>query len=337
MEALFTPLGHSGASKRLRFTQAVGYAVIGLLASASYSQAAEYVWTGAAGDGIWETAANWAGNAVPPNGNQIVINGNYSVKQTGSLNLTSALTPATNPVYGFILAGGATYDNRSGQDTFDGANPGSSFRIAGMPSVTNNALIDTGSTLLTDRFWLGNNPKADVTPQANRSNKVSTTTIKGTVIAVRDFVGYRPQWSEATEGGYILHLDGGSFITPVFSFGYSGSMGNSNLTAHVLISNGGYLDMGNVAANWTDSAVQYIDFLDTTGTLVFNKTGAWSNTSGVQALIDEGYIRASGGGNFNIVDNGSSWLISIPEPSTYALLIGGALLGLVLARRRLRR
>lgn len=47
--------------------------------------AENYTWNGSAGDGLWNTAANWTPNGIPATGDQVTLNGNESITFSGDV------------------------------------------------------------------------------------------------------------------------------------------------------------------------------------------------------------------------------------------------------------
>src|SRR5207249_976437 len=60
------------------------FAILGLFSVSS--MAATVTWTGSGGDGLWGTAANWSGNALPAAADNIVIGDGFGVINLGGVN-----------------------------------------------------------------------------------------------------------------------------------------------------------------------------------------------------------------------------------------------------------
>jgi hypothetical protein len=163
---------------------------------------------------------------------------------------------------------------------------------------------------------------------SGNTSKISVWTINGTVTA-NTFQGLVPS---TLTGGYSVLLDGGEFnITTTFNWKNQTFSGTP--TGNFTLSNNGTMTIGEMRSDWTDYSGFYVNFADVTGSLTFGKTN-WTTLALVEGLISNNHIRKDVAQAFQITDNDTSWTVTVvPEPSTWALLVG-SLTALVLLRRR---
>ena len=49
------------------------------------AQAVDYTWNGSAGDGLWDTAANWTPTGIPGTNDQVTLNGTENITLSGTV------------------------------------------------------------------------------------------------------------------------------------------------------------------------------------------------------------------------------------------------------------
>lgn len=295
------------------------------LAATSRAEVINHEWI--AGNGAWETKANWSPQPAATIGlstsafDRVTIDGNVTVNRTGSLIFSGLGTDGlkAGTFTALTLTGGATL------------NVSTSFRVSsasGSPNTAvRNVLIDTGSSLIVGT--------SITTGMQNSSANNSTWTVKGSVTAA-SFLGQKTT-SATFSGGFILNIDGGSFtIADTFDWGTPTTVTNLSTFGRITLSNSGSFAVGSIA-NWATSTSDnnYVNFADESGIFAIDNTTI--SLLEIQGLIADGYIRKGTGvtGDFDIFNTGEVWQISIapiPEPSTYALVAFGA--GAAILRRR---
>jgi len=296
-----------------------------LCAGAAHAEVINHQWIG--GDGDWATKANWnpapasvIGSGASSALDRVTISGQVTVTRTGDLLFSGlgkdALKAGT--IDAVTLLNGATL------------NVTGNFRVSsasGSPNtVSRNVLIDSGTSLIVG---------GDITTGIqNSSSVISTWVVRGSVEGNR-FLGLQST-SGTLNGGFILNIDGGSFsIAESFNFKSAGGT-LENLIGRINLSGNGIFTVGEIL-NWTGSSENYINFLDGSGVFTFAHS-TWTTKADVEELIERGFIRKgeSVSGDFNIVDTGTAWQVSIaaiPEPSGVALVAFGAGAAMLLLRK----
>lgn len=314
-----------------RFLQllACGFALSTTLSHAQTT----YNWTGSAGDGNWDTAGNWAptpdhvigtfeSGVYDTRVDSVVIDGPHNVNRTGSI----IFNPAGNSSKAITLLNGANLTASTSIQVYATSGAGNARSVE----------VGSGSSLTAETIATGTSN--------NSSNKV-TWDIYGALNATT-FNGRQGSTANNANqpSGYILNVNGGSMaISGTFNWKNLGYEPNLARVGQINISNGGIVNIGTMASDWVttewgNDPNNVVTFVDGSGSLKFGHTN-WSDSSSVQALIDNNYIRIGSGvgGNLNIMDAGDSWVITvIPESSTTVAAFGIAILSAVIALRKRR-
>ncbi len=269
-----------------------------------------YTWDGGAGTTAWEDANNWNPDGVPaPN------------TALDNVQISTAVTVVRTDALGFNFNPESTVADQTVLVLSNSGNlsVADNLQVQSSSRVRRDVLIASGSELsVAGRLQAG----------SGNTSKISVWTINGTVTA-NTFQGLVPS---TLTGGYSVLLDGGEFnITTTFNWKNQTFSGTP--TGNFTLSNNGTMTIGEMRSDWTDSSGFYVNFADVTGSLTFGKTN-WTTLALVEGLISNNHIRKDVAQAFQITDNDTSWTVTVvPEPSTWALLVG-SLTALVLFRRR---
>lgn len=293
---------------------------------------AQITWTGAGGDGLWNTAANWDSNSVPTSGDNVVIGGTTTVSvnsaaqaaqislgETAGDNVT--LNVNSNLTYGdsfgtsdWGLDTSTVIVNINNGGILSGANSNSSAsRIDGYAAIN----VNSGG-LLEDiyRIRLGIDINVDgsgvFVPIGNNQAVAAFSPNDGTSV-------------NATNGGIIRMLANGNGSTTLFQWAPTTTADLENATFEFDIIDG-YIPM--VGDEW--------DISNGALPLARGNIGDGSNISTVSAdglwefeydLSEWNTLSANNKGQITLLG-----VTAIPEPTTGAMLLGAA--ALLLTRRR---
>lgn len=305
----------------LSFSVATLLAVVGTSALALNASAATFNFTNGGGDNAYLNSANWSGGSVPDtaNGDTAVINNGSPVNYVAGPDLTLAnggqlqitngsWTQTVGPAYiqlsgnGSILVNGGTFNQgTSSSNPFNVTGSGNAFTVSsGVANIASSFNLNRGLTYLQS----------------------------GGVVNVN---GAETDFNSTTNT-----LAGGILNTALITGVNSGTFG-----ARFDIS-GGTLNLSGSAYNgiYSGGLTQYINFtLGSTG--VINWTNGTTTVSDVQNFVTAGVIEYNSGGygnlsDFSITSNAGvvTLALAVPEPTTYACLLGGLGAATVLYRRR---
>lgn len=292
---------------------------------AGSASAAVITWDNDSTDGNWDTETNWDTDGVPSDTDQVIISNGDTVTKTGDLTLNNNSTVDD----GLQLTNGTLTVTGSFSNT--------------VPSYTTNANMvsqlgvsggaSTGTLTVGETYTLGY--------KTSGSTRYATLDIfEGSSLTAADFVGRQVAYGTVTQnGGWKLNVLGGSVtITDTFAFTDGSESGNGRgifTIGSTGTATGGTVNIATMSDDWDNLTNNYVLFNDVLGSLTFGKTN-YENIADVQALIDGDHIQKDAGiaNNFSIVDNGTSWTVAVPEPSTFSALAGLMALGAVMVRRR---
>lgn len=274
-------------------------AVLGvfLLSSTLHAAPPEHLWTGE--DGKWETAENWDPATVPDKLSMVIIDKRVEV-DADDVVFSHTGEGMGGKFIALTLDGGARL-KVSGNLTVLSAAAAPNTAVRGV-RIGEESTLDVAGTLTTG--------------VQNASGATSIWTISGTVTADQ-FAGAKTR-SETSEprlaGGYILNVDGGKLtVRKLFDWAddratHPGSTGQIHLRA------GGEMTVGAMAADWTSSTENYINFADETGRLVFGKEN-WPARADVEGLIEKGFLRVdrSVARPLDIREENGAWVVAVKE------------------------
>ncbi|CAN5721026.1 hypothetical protein BH09VER1_BH09VER1_34720 [soil metagenome] len=295
-------------------------AVVGTSALALQASAATYNFTNGGGDNAYLNSANWSGTVVPntASGDTAVINNGSAVNYVAGPDLTlsnggqlqvtnGSFTQTVGPAYiqlagtGSILVNGGTFNQgTASSNPFNVTGTGNAFTVSsGVANISSSFNMNTGLTYLQS---------GGVVNVAGAETDFNTTTNT---------------------------LAGGTFNTKLITGVNAPGASRFDIT-------GGVLNLTGAAYNgiYAGGLTQYINFtLGSTG--VINWTSGSTTITDVQNFVTGGIIEYNSGGygnlsDFNITSNAGvvSLSLVVPEPSTYACLLGGLGACVVLYRRR---
>ncbi|GHB96021.1 PEP-CTERM sorting domain-containing protein [Cerasicoccus arenae] len=296
-----------------------------LLVSLS-AHAAVVTWDNGSTDGDWDTPENWDPTGIPAANDKVIINNGDSVSKTGSVFFNDIIGTSDD---GLSLTNGTL--TISGDFT--------SFTGGGSSSSVNSQIgVDGGATTATlnidGTLNIGNTNNTS-------SSSASMSIFGGSLVSTNIFQGrLSPSTSGHATGGWTINVLGGSLSAATFDWANTTNLDPDPIGRVIIGSTGtavgGTLSVTEMSDDWTDRAGQYVLFNDALGSLTFGKTN-YSNIADVQNLITNDFIRKDGSilDDFGITDNGSTWTVSIiPEPSTYAMLLGALVLPILFLRRK---
>tara|TARA_R100000027_G_scaffold61057_1_gene52181 strand:+ start:14601 stop:15548 length:948 start_codon:yes stop_codon:yes gene_type:complete len=290
------------------------------------AQATIYTWDNDSTDGDWDTAVNWDPASVPGEQDQAIIDNGDTVSKTGDLILRDKKETLDD---GLRLLDGTLSVSGNFTTTTQGGSGSSIKSDLGVSGGATTGTFDVGGTLR-----IGNT-------NSGSSSVASLNIFEGSLVSVGTFQGdISPSTSGSATGGWKVNVLGGTLTADLFDWGDHSSSTDPDPTANLILGStdsdiGGTVIIGVMSADWTMRAGQYALFNDTLASLTFGKTN-YATITDVEYLIDNDFIRMDDSitQSFTITDNGSSWTVAIPEPSSYSLLIGLIALPIVLVRRR---
>lgn len=293
-----------------------------LLSGSLTAQAATINWDGDAGDGLWRSPTNWSTDTVP------VLNGT----DDAFLNASAVYDAQVPTGSDFFLNGGSTLTVQNG-GAWSQTNG-----IAWIQAGGGNLVIDAGGSF--DTGTAGNMIRDDGT----------SITVNGSfTYGAGNFI-FDPTSTGAFSVGSNATFSVSSEFQPLADFTFNngvtytgGSVLASNNVAIVTVNgaNLSLVDNGpSIAGLFAfDGINNYIDF--TTNGGIVQVSNVDGGATEVENAINNGLYRYEGaidptnisytdlgGGNFQIT------AVTVPEPATYALLLGMATLGALALRRK---
>lgn len=290
-----------------------------ILSGSITAQAADITWDGEGGDGLYLTPANWSTDTVP------ALNGT----DNAFLNAAAQYDPGGD----FVLNGGSTLTVQSGGN-WEQING-----IAWIQASGGNLVVESGGTFNTGT---AGNMLRDAT---------STITVSGTFTYAN---GGNFSYDPTNLGSFTVNsganFNVGAEFLPFANFTFNngvnftaGSVIAAQAAEVVVTVDGASLSMvdngpsiaGLFGFNGTTG---YVDFTTAGGTITLSNI---DSATEVETAINTGLYRYQGAidpTNITFTDlGGGDYIISattVPEPSTYALLLGTMTLGLLIIRRR---
>lgn len=283
--------------------------------------------TDAAGASSFNAGTNWTGGATPTSGNTY-LTGNYLLR-----------TPSTTGTYSF--AGDSLTLNNT-----NGINGGFIVKSPGNSSITiNNLIIDGGSIRDGD----------GKTDTVNLYGGINITS-NGGLLTTQEVWNINSSLSGT--GNLTVALTANLRLTFAGASTWTGNLIFANASSLFTLTNTGSLTFS-IGANGVNNAITVSGSGAGTatfnGTFNFNLTGADTTTGDSWTIISSALTKTYGStfaianftqetGNTSLWDNGSyqfnettgvlSVVSAIPEPATYAALLGTAGLAFALYRRR---
>ncbi len=155
-----------------------------ILTSVLFSPAFAVTWDGDGGDGLWSTASNWSGDAVPASTADITIDCGCTVTSSAALQIDGSLTIAS----GTTLDLGANNITIGQNDVNDATltNNGT-ITTTGKVTVKGNGLVGAGpfivnsGTINTDKMSVGNNNGGGKLTNLGTMNTTGDWHVDGTV------------------------------------------------------------------------------------------------------------------------------------------------------------
>jgi hypothetical protein len=289
-------------------------------------------WSQATNNGAWLKIGDDTGGAG--NGTINITNGGSFTGGSGSANPTLFL--GNGPTNGFVNVG--TGSSFSHKGTLEIRNT-SIFTTAGTTTITGSVVIGNGTQFVV------NGGSVSVSGAITRNATSTLTVNNGTVGIAGDFINNTATNGTFTLAGGVVNI--GNEFKPISTFTLSaGTLNVANLISFAdgpgsINFSGGNLGLNGAGPNsgFYGGGTKSLNFtLGSTGVLTFNTyTLAELTTDG---FLTNGTIRLNGAvsaGSFTVTQVGPNVtvaLVAVPEPSTYAAIIGVACFGLIYLRRR---
>ncbi|WP_309386346.1 PEP-CTERM sorting domain-containing protein [Cerasicoccus frondis] len=308
----------------------IALSLVPSLSLVSNLSAVDYVWNGAP-DGDWATATNWSPNGIPnlTGPDNATVNGSTVYTAPGDFFLTNGSTLTIQSSGSWIQEGDISWIQASGGiltietgGSFDTGTAGN-FNNTGANTLNIGGVFELNGIALTlddDSMTISSGGQFNSTANFLISADTASFLMTGGVANTAEF---KPNGtSNATINGGIYNASLVSFDGGVSSKVNLGGSGRLN------IANGGTFQ-GIFAIGDDDyinitsaSSVLFIDNLDEANKDILMASGRVRVND-----VNSGIIATA-------VGNGYEFTSNIPEPSTYAGLLGLATLGIMMIRRR---
>lgn len=294
--------------------------IAGILLTSPRASAAVSVWDGTGADNNWTTPANWTTDALPANNGTADIRLPYNLSGTSSTSKYTINVDAPQSIHSVLF-------QNTGGDTNAYTLSGSKITITG---TANNAAI--------------NLQKSGVTATINCDIDFSQATRQNITTTLNDILQFG---GTVTASGAASLLYNGSNNSQTVEILGAGSLNVTNFTLQNTTPSGSSTAVVTLKLDHSTSLVDTmtLNLLDSSvvPTQTVGVNLAFSGNEVISALTINGATKAFGtygaiGSGAQFTDShftGTGFLQVVPEPSTFAMALGG--FGILISLQRLRR
>jgi len=262
-----------------------------------------------------------------------------SLVNSGSINNGTVNTTGTGTVSG--LSGSTGFNKSSagvttmvGSNTYTGGTTVSNGKLAVDGSITGNATVSSGGELGGHGSIGGNISGAGLVGPGNSLGILTASSVDpsgGLTFAFELTQVGAPTWSNASASGNdVLHLTGATPFTSALTSGNTVDLYFSGLN---LTYQGGFFVDGStntLTANLANANFNFFVLDNTNGTVLYNGN-KYDQVTGTVGTVQ---ITGADFGTGTVNGWTEQFTVAVPEPSTYVLSCIGALVLIILARRR---